>query len=364
MADTPTKEEMAAEIAQARELRQKAIPENFRPKTDLLDNKPENKAGGGGSDNKDENGNEDNFVIEYDQKNFEKPAPAKGKDGKDDEPKLNLKRYSPYVGKEDLTEDDIEETFKSFKSKETEYEAKLKEKDNKLAIVLEGRKQLKDNKDYQYYSSVAKQSPERQVEIAWTAKYMDNGLDEAQATAKAKERVAEELEKNKHYIEDTAGDIRKNAERSAWEIEQSVQKQIEESSKDVVFVKPTKDFEGKVKDAQKSFDNFMGMKLSKDENQKKAILDKSYVDPEEMNKLLKDPATYLEVSYYLKNKDILRTNISNRLNGKAEVINRLAKTPSGGGLNERRLPVSKADNSKKGARPAVDEGVGFLGEKR
>lgn len=286
------------------------------------------------------------FSLDGSQK--EEPKTDKGKEdkGKGEESKPNYSRFKEYVGKDEISEDDIETGWK----KDREELATYKTKASKLEVLAQGSNKLKEDKEYQSWKNWLGAKPEDLVTTSLAYDFMEDGLDEKAAGIKAKERLDEEIEKNPHWVEDTARGIRKNLKGLLAQKEHEVKEQIENASKDISFVNPTSDFEGKVKETWSKTEDFLGMKFSKDEKERTKLVSDAYIHPTKMNEVLKDPTTYQEVCMYLKYKKIWKANIDGRTNGKSKVLDRLPKVPSvGSGLTTRMTPTPSTGKSFNGA---------------
>lgn len=298
--------------------------------------------------------NNDEFVVDFNLTETPKETPAKSGDSKKgvEEPiKPNYSRFKEYVGKDEISEDDIETIWKKDREELNTYKTKAQ----KLEIIAQGKTRLNEDKDYQSWKTWLDSKPEDLVTASLAYEYQSgDGLTEAQAMAKAKERVSKNKEKDPDWIEDTARGIKKELRLSMSQKEEQVHKEIEEASKDISFVNPSSEFEKTVKDTFDKTEEFLGMKLPKDEKERKKLVSEAYLSPKELNEKLKDPTEYQEVCLYLKYKKQWKANIESRTNGKSKVLDKLPKTPSvGSGLTTR---ISQNAPSAKGF-----DGKGFLG---
>lgn len=204
--------------------------------------------------------------------------------------KINFTKFKPFIADEDIDEDKIVSAWETDRKAKTELETQLKAKDQQLAIIKEGKNRLATNKQYQYFDWVAGLQNEEAVKHGLAVQYMNDGLDEKQATTKANARFDTDYKGKEGAIEDYAIGVRKWGKENRATIEQGVQKELEDSGKDIVFITPSADFEKKVQENFGQMEDFVGMVLPKDKREK--LQRDAYIAPAKINELLKNPATY------------------------------------------------------------------------
>lgn len=302
-------------------------------------------------------GEGDGIVVDFNEGNDTPPAPEKEtpeqKKSREEAaaaaPKYSS-RFKDFVGKDEFGEDDI---FDSLSKRDSE----LKATKQKLATVVEGKKRLQNDKQYQNWNGFLKETPDKLVEMSLAYDYAEDGsMTSAQAQARAKERIEEETKNNKNFVEDYARNIRKDIRNSLASREQEILTEIENASKDINFVEPSKEFESKVQESQSKIDKFVGLTLPKDEKERKKLISQAYIDPKSMSEALKDPDFYNKVCLLKKYEKQFTKAVESRTNGKSKVIEKLPKQPSLGSGLQTKKPVRQEN----GQRPAFN-GKTFLG---
>lgn len=292
------------------------------------------------------------FVFNADLGSEQHKQVEKNNNDKPQESKFDFSRFKQYVGKDEFGEDDLENAFKERETKLKERETEANEYKQRLSIVKEGKERLKNDKQFQDWQNFKKETDENLVTASLAYEYAEDGLSASEAMKKAKDRVKAETERNPNYLEDSARGIRRGLNQSIAERENQIYQEIENAAKDVSFISPSVEFEQKVKEYQPKVDEFLGMKL--DEKDRNKLVSKAYKTPQQLNELLKDPATYNKVCLLLEYEKQFKANIENRTNGKSKVFDKLPKTPSvGSGL--------RTVTPNNGSSPKKFDGAGFLG---
>ena len=255
----------------------------------------------------------------------ETPAQKLAREAAAATPARDYSRFKSYSEKEkDVTsDDDLEEIIKSYKTKA-----------EKLEVLVKGDTELQSNDDYKFYRSLEKATDEQKVTARLVAKFMGGGLTQEAATAKAAERILAKKD-NPEWLEDEALSVTAEVRGLIKGMEKEAVDRVSNAKKDLTFAEPSADFEKSVKESQTNIKDFLGMKLSKDDKQREKLVSEAYIEPKQLNELLKDPVFYNKVCLLKKYEKQWTANIENRTNGKSKLAESLRKTPSiGSGLGK------------------------------
>jgi|GEM_PF-2790914 len=274
--------------------------------------------------------------------------PAK-KDGKTEESAPIVRDYSrfkQYAGKDIANDDELEEVVKTYKTQA-----------ERLETIVKGDTELQGNEDYKFFRNLLTATPEQKVTAKLVSRFMEGGYTEAQALEKAKAKI-EAKKADADWLEDEALNVTTDVRNRIKAMEAEAVNKIATAKKDLTFADPGSDFEKAVKEFQPKITDFLGMKLSKDDKQREKLLSEAYIEPKQLNELLKDPEFYNKVCLLKKYEKNWVANIENRSNGKSKLLEAARKTPSiGSGL-------SKVNSGGTQAKPGgLPQFTGRLGRK-
>lgn len=251
-------------------------------------------------------------------------------------PKLNLSRFKEFIGKDPETEDEIESAWK--KDREELRSAKM---------LAQGRKALDEDKEYQSQIWWAtKADDETLVKEGLSYQYQVNGLSKAEADKKAEERIKAQVESNKFWLEDQALSLRNGLKGTISQRESKFMEDLQKASEGVSFINPNEKLENQVQEALNSMDEFLGMKIRKEDKEK--LMKEANIPTSEIIEALKDPKFLAKVKYLKKFEKQLTANIVSRNNGKASILAKLPTQPSAGtGFSQRNKQVQKQESGQR-----------------
>src|SRR6185312_1446068 len=288
-------------------------------------------------------------VVEEGDGVFDEKAPATTKkDAKVDEAAPVVRDYSrfkQYAGKDIANDDELEEEVKTYKTQAERRET-----------IVKGDTELQGNEDYKFFRNLLTATPKQKVTAKLVSKYIDGGYNEAQALEKAKAKI-ESKKTDPDWLEDEALNVTTDVRNRIKALETDAVNKVAAAKKDLTFVDPGNDFEKTVKEFQPKITDFLVMKLSKDEKQREKLVSEAYIEPKQLNELLKDPEFYNKVCLLKKYEKQWTANVESRSNGKSKLLESAKRTPSiGSGLNK----VNNGAQAKPGGFPQI---TGRLGRK-
>lgn len=224
----------------------------------------------------------------------------------------------------------------------------LKEENNKLKIVSQGRSIIDKDEDILGWKKATKMSDKDKAETALFLGFKNDGYDDEKAQEKAKKRVSEWEETDVEKIEDEAirftSWLNRNIDAKTKHIE-------EEIVKNTVSFEVDNDVLSKVSKTILDRTEFLGMTLPKDEEKRKKILKDAgdFANSDEFKAQLKDPKVLGDVALFLKHKAQWEKNIKQRGTSKLAIIEKMAIAPS---VEPRHITRSQEESKPTGFNPA------------
>ena len=237
-------------------------------------------------------------------------------------------------------------------------------KENKsLRTIAAGRGKIENDPDIKGWNGLLKKSEEDLFVIGETQRYLNAGIPQQEAEAKAQVRL-EDLKKREGHqqtLEDYALDIRAKVRGAIDERAQEIAGELENAEKSLDLRSFDKKVLEKAKEQVSKTDSFIGFKIPEKD---RASVQKDVLDYMEgdLAKDLKDPEALAEFAFFRRHKKQWERNVLSRTNGKKTVIDKLKQEP--GVTNNKKVVLPQA---KQSAQKATGKGLmptpsAFLGE--